>query len=385
MDLGEAPDSASCYDGPSVGGWVVGGFLIVGIALSYAFQVLHIALRRSVDGVSFVTLWLAVESASLTLFNTLIEDWASVRCVRYLGPLQAAGELLPLAQVTVGPASLLILYAVFLLYSFAAVFRLPYLSRPPAGEDELPGSGGELSETATIASSTVNPSSSTPSLSSSSSSASFSSSVSGLCASPIAALSLVTGTRFRGRASATHRALVASLVGLVGSASLLVALGVALFLLLRYDSQLQFHPVHAYADALGIAASVLVAIVWLPQIYTTLRERSPGSLSIEMLLLQAPGSVLVVIFQAVLANPPLPWSTWLPYIITSLEQFLLIGLWLFFTFSTRLRRWLRLDKNGSDASLLREDRPDSMSLMRHAGVLGGAGSGALPEELDFVP
>ena len=366
------PTSAACYDGPSIGGWTVGGVLIAGIVLSYAFQVLHIVLRRSVDGVSYVTLWLAVESASLTLFNTLIEDWSSMLCVRYLGPGEAAGELLPLAQVTVGPVSLLILYAVFLLYAFAAVLQLPFLSRPPPAEEELSVSAGELSDA---------PVSSSPSFAGRS--------------SPMAAvLARVAGSGLSPRAANLRRAALASLLGLVGMATLMAALGVALVLLLRYDTQLEYHPVRAYADGLGIAASVLVALVWLPQIYTTLRERSPGSLSIEMLLLQAPGSVLVVIFQAVLANPPLPWSTWLPYIITSLEQFLLIGLWLFFTFSSRLRVWMRrLRGRGSFASssFLREDRPDTLSLIRHAEYRPGDASGArmdgppLPDDLDFVP
>ena len=49
----------------------------------------------------------------------------------------------------------------------------------------------------------------------------------------------------------------------------------------------------------------------VPQIYTTWKLKSPGSLSLLMLLLQAPGTIIVVIFYILDgAN----WSIWLPFL-----------------------------------------------------------------------
>lgn len=79
-----------------------------------------------------------------------------------------------------------------------------------------------------------------------------------------------------------------------------------------YDLHFSGKAVSTYAKFLGIASSLLMLVQWAPQIYTTFKikvdlsaivfsyHQSPGSLSVAMLLLQMPGALLIMFFQAIL-------------------------------------------------------------------------------------
>jgi len=76
----------------------------------------------------------------------------------------------------------------------------------------------------------------------------------------------------------------------------------------------------AYAMTLGILAAIGVLFQWAPQIYTTYKLKSPGSLSITSLLLLFPGILLILYFQVSLgAN----WTTWGPFIVELIQQLIL--------------------------------------------------------------
>jgi len=76
-----------------------------------------------------------------------------------------------------------------------------------------------------------------------------------------------------------------------------------------------------YAFAIGVISSVGSVLHWAPQIWKTFRAKDPGSLSILMLLLQAPGSFLVVIFQFEYHESI---TTLFPYLLTGIQQILLL-------------------------------------------------------------
>ena len=59
-------------------------------------------------------------------------------------------------------------------------------------------------------------------------------------------------------------------------------------------------------------------IVWIPQIVKLIRTRNQGSLSLAMFLVQAPGNLIIIIFQAVLSHQD--WSTWISYLVMFIEQ-----------------------------------------------------------------
>jgi len=92
----------------------------------------------------------------------------------------------------------------------------------------------------------------------------------------------------------------------------------ALWYILGYSANTLF----IYATALGYISSINQIIMYTPQIYTTFKAKSGGSLSVASLCMQIPGSILVIVFQGVLNHAP--FSTWVPYVFAAIEQFILV-------------------------------------------------------------
>jgi len=88
-----------------------------------------------------------------------------------------------------------------------------------------------------------------------------------------------------------------------------------------------------WAFVLGIIAAVVTVPQWAPQIYKTWKMKSRGSLSVIMLAIQFPGSLLVTYFQAFSFGTSI--STWLPYFFSAIQQGMLLILCLWFM----LRSW----------------------------------------------
>jgi len=105
---------------------------------------------------------------------------------------------------------------------------------------------------------------------------------------------------------------------------------------------------YTYAFYLGILSSVSNAVQWIPQIYKTFRAKDPGNLSLLLLLLQAPGSVLVVVFQGVLYRENV--STWLSFVVSGVMQFTLLVMCIIF----KLR--LRAAKPVTDSANIQEEK-----------------------------
>eukprot|EP01116_Phalansterium_solitarium_P009840 TRINITY_DN24172_c0_g1_i1.p2 TRINITY_DN24172_c0_g1~~TRINITY_DN24172_c0_g1_i1.p2 ORF type:complete len:278 (-),score=60.30 TRINITY_DN24172_c0_g1_i1:287-1120(-) len=91
-----------------------------------------------------------------------------------------------------------------------------------------------------------------------------------------------------------------------------------------------------YAFAVGILSTVAVAVQWTPQIVTTFRAKAAGSLSIAMMLLQTPGSFLVVIFQAFFHHANV--STWLPFFVQGVEQCVVLVMCIVFEIRIRAKK-----------------------------------------------
>jgi len=86
--------------------------------------------------------------------------------------------------------------------------------------------------------------------------------------------------------------------------------------------------VEIYAYIISISASIIVAIVWWPQIVETYRLKSPGSFSVSMLILQTPGAYLFTFFLAVLYHTNI--STWIAPLISAVAQTLLLGMCIYY-------------------------------------------------------
>ena len=75
---------------------------------------------------------------------------------------------------------------------------------------------------------------------------------------------------------------------------------------------------------MGIASSVLNGLVYIPQIYTLLKEKNNGNLSLLMYALQTPGNVVIIIFQALIYKQAV--STWITYVVVLFEQGIILSI-----------------------------------------------------------
>jgi len=98
--------------------------------------------------------------------------------------------------------------------------------------------------------------------------------------------------------------------------------------ILYYDFGISSEVMVKYAQTCGGISSVVILFQWMPQIWTVFKLKSPGSLSVPMLALQAPGAILVIYFLAVLNKAD--FTTWAPYVVTFIEQVILIALCAFY-------------------------------------------------------
>ena len=79
-----------------------------------------------------------------------------------------------------------------------------------------------------------------------------------------------------------------------------------------------------FGNLLGYLSAISNGMVWLPQIYILLINKNNGNLSFLMMILQTPGNLIIIIFQALIYLQPL--STWITYVVTLIEQSIILCL-----------------------------------------------------------
>lgn len=85
---------------------------------------------------------------------------------------------------------------------------------------------------------------------------------------------------------------------------------------------------NGFAQFLGYTSAACNVAALLPQIYTLLKTKKFGNLSPIMYALQIPGNIITIVFQAVLFAQPV--STWITYVISCLEQTVVLVLIIIF-------------------------------------------------------
>lgn len=117
---------------------------------------------------------------------------------------------------------------------------------------------------------------------------------------------------------------------------------------------LHFSPAHlsTLAAVLGVIATTLAGIQYLPQIYTTWRLQRVGSLSIPMMCIQTPGSFVWVASLAARLGWA-GWSTWGIYAATGCLQGILLVMAI--GFEIRKRKEKKTDDAASHDSVLVND------------------------------
>lgn len=99
------------------------------------------------------------------------------------------------------------------------------------------------------------------------------------------------------------------------------------------------------AAALGVTGTVLAAIQYLPQIYTTWRLQKVGSLSIPMMCIQTPGSFVWVASLAGRLGWE-GWSTWGIFLVTGCLQ----GCLLIMAISYEIRERKKPEATGNEVA-----------------------------------
>eukprot|EP00004_Rigifila_ramosa_P027289 TRINITY_DN8835_c0_g1_i2.p1 TRINITY_DN8835_c0_g1~~TRINITY_DN8835_c0_g1_i2.p1 ORF type:complete len:288 (+),score=62.54 TRINITY_DN8835_c0_g1_i2:104-967(+) len=111
-----------------------------------------------------------------------------------------------------------------------------------------------------------------------------------------------------------------------------------------------------YAMIMGIVAAVFNCAQLMPQIYLTYKLKFCGSVSVTMLLLIAPGSLMFVYFQAIVAQQN--WTTWISVLTACILQFTLLFLALYYKYQNRgTNKFWFLDGQGDDAPADTEKQP----------------------------
>lgn len=84
------------------------------------------------------------------------------------------------------------------------------------------------------------------------------------------------------------------------------------------------------ANVMGILGTILAAIQYFPQIWTTFQLKHTGSLSIPMMCMQTPGGFLWAASLA--AREGTSWSSWLPYFTSAVLQGILLIMAIYFEY-----------------------------------------------------
>lgn len=114
----------------------------------------------------------------------------------------------------------------------------------------------------------------------------------------------------------------------------------------------------AWANFLGVFATVLSSIQYLPQIYTTYLLKRVGSLSIPMMCIQTPGSVVFAASLAARLGTE-GWSAWSVYLVTGFLQGTLLILAVYYELRESQRPKAQVDE--ADPQTADSDAVDTSS------------------------
>ncbi|TKA68470.1 hypothetical protein B0A49_08086, partial [Cryomyces minteri] len=232
-------DCAHPVSPPSVVDFTISLLLVLGILLSYLPQHVKIVSRRSAAGLSPWFVLLGSVSGTCAFANMLLQR-ASVRamaCCPVRGGFACASSLLGVVQIGVQWGCFFVIMLLYLIFAPKPSSSSSSSSSPRSSRPSTPLS--------------TNPSRSSP-------------------------------------APTTPQPAAALLVGSLAFAHLFLTL-LASVILLAYRGAFAIQP---WTDLLGLLATSLAAVQYVPQIWTTWTSGQVRSLSIGMMCIQTPGSAV---------------------------------------------------------------------------------------------
>jgi uncharacterized protein with PQ loop repeat len=165
--------------------------------------------------------------------------------------------------------------------------------------------------------------------------------------------------------SSTPSSKTATTVTIVSVLHLVVLAAISFyFSLLHNESEIHKHPSNSppppsqaltsWANFLGIQATLLASLQYIPQIWTTWRLKHVGSLSILMMCIQTPGSFIWAISLA--SREGTKWSSWVIYIVTGILQGCLLVMCIVWEIKDRAaRKKLAVDGSASNGTASPEE------------------------------
>ncbi|KAI9667779.1 MAG: hypothetical protein M1821_000598 [Bathelium mastoideum] len=264
---------------PSATNFVVSWVLVFGILGSYLPQHYRIIARRSSAGLSPYFILLGSTSSTCAVANILVLPLTrtDLQCCKEISPYACTAALLGIAQVGMQWSNFFLIMLLFLIF-FPRASSLSSPSSPSADPAHTP------TTTTTTTTKTLPP--------------------------------------FRDALIVVSTSLTFIVIVFLSSITVLAR-----------------SPSHAQrlADVLGLGATALSAIQYLPQLYTTWRLQSVLSLSIPMMLIQTPGSFVWAASLAARLGWQ-GWSAWAVYAVTGCLQGVLLGMGIAFEVRDYRRR-----------------------------------------------
>ncbi|KYQ88939.1 hypothetical protein DLAC_10522 [Tieghemostelium lacteum] len=100
-----------------------------------------------------------------------------------------------------------------------------------------------------------------------------------------------------------------------------------------------------FGNVIGIFSVVITFVQWSPQIYKTAKYKSPGSFSIIMLLIQGPGTLVLLYYFIFVSKEQV--STWLSYLAAVIQLFIVLGLLIYYQRKDKAKEAEEDDKTDS--------------------------------------
>ena len=82
----------------------------------------------------------------------------------------------------------------------------------------------------------------------------------------------------------------------------------------------------------GLLSPVFSSVVWIPQIVKLIMDKDSGGLSLPMFLMQTPGNGVIIAFQIMYGQN---WTTWISYVVTLVEQLIIVIILIFYKYKYR--------------------------------------------------
>jgi len=273
--LSALPSLSVCEAEDDLGTQILGWILTVGAAASFLPQIFTLLISKNLDGLSALTWMLNYLSNMMTMVNAIMLNWTEIQCCEELPFGKCLEAIVPLVQLA-GPT-----ICTFITFALTMVYADHMTEQQKLTEETLRLNSRKSAENF---------------------------------------FDYIFGVN-----SFIVQCFIASIIiTIIASAG-----GVLMMVFAGVTNDYTI----IYAKVAGILAVVLLMVMYIPQLYTTYKAKHTGSLSVITLLIQAPGSIAVCYFDAILSH--LSWTTWMPYLVSAIQQIVLIFMCIYYHFRNK--------------------------------------------------